>query len=70
MGYALASPIASIEQGNPHVKLDKGKKLATMDGLKVESIAVHESQAGGKQVFVGTDDEHFGGIIRLLPEVP
>ncbi|MFA6009617.1 MAG: hypothetical protein WC799_06520 [Desulfobacteraceae bacterium] len=58
------------EQGNPQVKLDEGKRLATMDGLKVESIAVRVSDKGVKQVYVGTDDEHFGGIIRLLPEVP
>ncbi len=58
------------EKGNPQVELDEGKRLATLDGLKVESIAVRESDKGGKQVYVGTDDEHYGGIIRLLPSVP
>lgn len=57
-------------QGNPQVKLDKGKRLATMDGLKVESIAIRVTETGVKQIYVGTDDEHFGGIIRLLPDVP
>lgn len=58
------------EKGNPHVELGEGKRLATLDGLKVESIAICESDKGGKQVYVGTDDEHYGGIIRLLPGVP
>lgn len=58
------------EKGNPQVELSEGKRLATLDGLKVESIAVRESGEGGKQVYVGTDDEHYGGIIRLLPSVP
>ncbi len=58
------------EQGNPQVELSDGKRLATLDGVKVESIAVRESDKAGKEVYVGTDDEHYGGIIRLLPNVP
>lgn len=58
------------EKGNPQVELSEGKRLATLDGLKVESIAVRESDKTGKQVYIGTDDEHYGGIIRLLPSVP
>ncbi|MBU1172290.1 MAG: hypothetical protein KKD44_22255 [Proteobacteria bacterium] len=57
------------DKGNPVVELGESKRLATMDGLKVESIAVRETKEGGKQVYVGTDDEHYGGIIRLLPDV-
>jgi hypothetical protein len=52
---------------NPLVRLDENRRLANLDGLKVESIAVRELNGGGKQIFVGTDDEHYGGIIRLLP---
>jgi len=58
------------EKGNPKVELDEGKKLATMDGLKVESIAVRETKESGRQLYVGTDDEHYGGILRLLPIMP
>ncbi|MBP6440327.1 MAG: hypothetical protein KA259_01875 [Caldilineaceae bacterium] len=58
------------EAGNPQVELGEGERLATLDGLKVESIAVRESADDGKQVYVGTDDEHYGGIIRLLPGTP
>jgi hypothetical protein len=53
--------------GNPKVRLGENKRLANLDGLKVESIAVCEPNEGGKQIYVGTDDEHYGGIIRLLP---
>jgi hypothetical protein len=56
--------------GNPRVELEAGERLATLDGLKVESIAVRESEQGGKQLYIGTDDEHYGGIIRLLPSPP
>lgn len=58
------------KNGEPLVHLGNSKRLATLDGLKVESITVRESDKGGKQVYVGTDDEHYGGIIRLLPNVP
>ncbi|RPI34070.1 MAG: hypothetical protein EHM54_09990 [Nitrospiraceae bacterium] len=57
------------EKGNPQIELGEGERLATLDGLKVESIAVRELNEGGKQVYVGTDDEHYGGIIRLLPGI-
>jgi hypothetical protein len=52
---------------NPQVRLDENKRLANLDGLKVESIAVREASEGSKQLYVGTDDEHYGGIMRLLP---
>jgi hypothetical protein len=58
------------ENGDPRVKLGEGKMRATLDGLKVESIAVRESGEGGRQVHVGTVDEHHGGITGLLPRVP
>jgi hypothetical protein len=57
------------EDGNPQVRLGETVQLANLDGLKVESIAIRETDEGGKQIFVGTDDEHFGGIIRLLPAI-
>ena len=45
--------------------------LGLLDGLKVESVTVREHD-GEKQIFVGVDDENYGGILRLLPpsEVP
>lgn len=53
--------------GRPRVELCEHKRLATLDGLKVESICVRDLPDGGKQVLVGTDDEHYGGILRPLP---
>ena len=44
---------------DPHV-------TAVLDGLKVESLAVREHE-GKRTIFVGTDDENYGGILRLLP---
>jgi hypothetical protein len=41
---------------------------ATMDGLKVEAVAVR-SHEGETELFIGTDDENYGGTLRLLPKV-
>ena len=40
--------------------------IAMLDGVKVESLAVREHQ-GRQEIFVGTDDENYGGILRVLP---
>lgn len=47
------------------VVLADAERIATLDGLKVESITLREID--GMELFIGTDDEHFGGIIRPLP---
>lgn len=59
--------VTADENGRPVVELDEGKSIANLDGLKVEAIAVREAAEGGGQLFVGTDDENYGGIIRPLP---
>lgn len=53
--------------GQPQVDLSGATRLATLDGLKVESLAVRESARDGTQLFIGTDDENYGGILRPLP---
>ena len=42
---------------------------ALVDGFKIESIAVR-NQNGGKrsEIFIGSDDENFGGVLRQLPQ--
>jgi hypothetical protein len=55
------------EGGKADVILDENKRLASLDGLKVESVAIRETAEYGRQVFIGTDDEYYGGILRLLP---
>ncbi len=57
-------------EGNPVVDLGEPVRLATLDGLKVESLAIRESEEQGRQLFIGTDDENHGGVIRLLPPAP
>jgi hypothetical protein len=44
-------------------------RLATLDGLKVESLAVREA-SGIIELFAGTDDENYGGALRAIPLVP
>lgn len=40
--------------------------LAMADSLKIESIAVRETD-DGVELFIGTDDENYGGVLRRLP---
>ncbi len=40
-------------------------EIAVMDGLKIESIAVRDVN-DEKDIFVGTDDENFGGVLRQV----
>ncbi|NUQ63638.1 MAG: hypothetical protein HUU20_14270 [Pirellulales bacterium] len=59
--------VSADTQGMPKVELCERQRLGTLDGLKVESICVRETPGEEKQVYIGTDDEHYGGILRLLP---
>jgi hypothetical protein len=52
------SPVLSLERGP--------RRLATVDGLKVEGRAVRRI-AGSPQIVIGSDDEDYGGVIRPLP---
>jgi len=61
--------VTADHNGEPKIDLDINERVANMDGLKVESISVRELKDGHKQLFIGTDDEHYGGIIRLLPHI-
>jgi hypothetical protein len=42
------------------------RRLATVDGLKVEGLAVRRI-AGKTQIVIGSDDEAYGGVVRPLP---
>jgi hypothetical protein len=59
--------ISPGEDGQPQVDFSAASRLATLDGLKVESLAMRDTSQDGKQLFIGTDDEDYGGILRLLP---
>ena len=53
--------------GRPQERLGAAERIATLDGCKVESLAVRPTPEGNEQLFVGTDDERYGGILRPLP---
>lgn len=40
--------------------------MGVLDSLKVESVTIREN-GNGVEIFVGTDDENYGGILRPLP---
>ncbi len=42
-------------------------ELARLDGLKVESLAIRQRERAAQELFAGTDDENYGGVIRLIP---
>jgi hypothetical protein len=55
------------EHGQPLLSLEsRPRRLATVDGLKVEGLAVRRI-AGKAQIIIGSDDESYGGVIRPLP---
>ena len=70
-------PFRSVIWHIGQVKPDTGKRskvvlkatperLAILDGLKVESLAIRES-VGKLELFAGTDDENYGATIRPIP---
>ncbi|HEX5734610.1 MAG TPA: hypothetical protein VF131_17380 [Blastocatellia bacterium] len=55
------------KSGARPVFLSRPQRLATLDGLKVESLAVREMKKGVVELFAGTDDENYGGAVRPIP---
>lgn len=57
------------ESGHAEIELLPTPSLLGMvDGCKVESVAIKEdTNAGTFEIFIGTDDENYGGVIRPLP---
>ncbi|MEO0795399.1 MAG: hypothetical protein AAFX93_09565 [Verrucomicrobiota bacterium] len=56
------------DDGGPVITLYDDPVLeGIIDGFKSESIAIRETQADGLEIFVGFDDENFGGTIRQMP---
>jgi hypothetical protein len=55
------------EDGKPTLEpFAKPKPLAEIEGYKVEALTLRKTP-NGQQIWIGTDDENFGGTIRLLP---
>jgi hypothetical protein len=60
--------IGRVENGG--VELDPVPTVVgTLDGLKVESVAIRDD-GDSVEVFVGTDDEYYGGTLRQLLVAP
>jgi hypothetical protein len=60
-----------LDQTNlPQINLiPENQAIAEIDGFKVESLALRPSVNQEPEIFIGTDDENYGGTIRLLPPV-
>lgn len=41
-------------------------RLATLNGFKVESLALREQPGGSLEIFAGMDDENYGGTVRRI----
>ncbi len=57
-----------LNQNNlPSINLaTKPEAIAKIDGFKVESLAIRLIENQPQEIFIGTDDENYGGVIRLL----
>jgi hypothetical protein len=64
----LAGWVQSGADGPTVVVAPEPKHIATLDGSKVESLAFAVGEDGSSHLFVGTDDEDFGGVLRPLPD--
>lgn len=65
--YAIGTVLSDC--GEPTIQLfQEPTCLSTTDGYKIESVAVRPaSDDSSAQIYIGTDDENYGGTIRLLP---
>jgi hypothetical protein len=62
--------IGSLVAGDsgPVVELQPSPDLvAFSDGFKIESLAILSDSDGNSALYIGTDDEDFGGVMRPLP---
>lgn len=61
--------IGQIVRVNSNAKVilaEKPVRLAILDGVKVEAIAVRELPGKPLELFVGLDDENYGGTVRPI----
>lgn len=65
--YAIGTLLS--ECGEPTIQLFEDPTcLGISDGYKIESVAVRPASNGTPtELYIGTDDENYGGTIRLLP---
>ena len=64
--YRIGRVVSAAE--SPAVELDdEPELLGRLDGLKVEGVAAREGADGTVELWVGVDDENYGGTMRPLP---
>ena len=61
-----AGRIVATSRGGAAIRLyTEPRQLAQLDGLKVEGVAVRRT-SGGIEIYVGMDDENYGGAVRQI----
>jgi len=58
--------IGQVTADNSLILAPNPQKIAEIDGSKVEAVTTRESPRGKIEVFIGTDDENYGGFLRPL----
>ena len=58
--------IGQVTADNSLILAPNSQKIAEIDGSKVEAVTTRESPRGEVEVFIGTDDENYGGFLRPL----
>ncbi|TRT89903.1 MAG: hypothetical protein EWV82_00870 [Microcystis aeruginosa Ma_AC_P_19900807_S299] len=58
--------IGQVTADNSLIIAPNPQKIAEIDGSKVEAVTTRESPRGKIEVFIGTDDENYGGFLRPL----
>ncbi|ACK71760.1 conserved hypothetical protein [Gloeothece citriformis PCC 7424] len=60
--------ISEQENNDIQIILESTPKLiAVIDGFKVEGLAIKETNGNQREFIIGTDDENYGGVVRILP---
>lgn len=58
----------SMDPREPRVELFREPQhVGGLDGLKIEAVAAREREDGSVELWIGVDDEFYGGTIRPLP---
>ena len=67
--YSAVYAIGNLDDVDGEIQLTMYPELkvpAILDGIKVESLAVREPPGETLEIFVGLDDENYGGTLRLI----
>lgn len=62
----VAGWVLDGQDGPTIIVASEPEHVATLDGFKVESVAFVDGDDGSTGLYVGTDDENLGGVLRPL----